>query len=352
MVSEGVALMLLRYRSKTLSPRKPCLEARGHARGASLSPNKTLSYSSLLHYSTESRISHHLLSTIAIHPEDYDPDTDYFPNKWVPDETTDFLTIEYFNSYKIVTNKHKDKSYLLYQCGTEPPADELDKHHLVLSIPHKGGLVTTQTPQIPPMELLGLRREFKGNFNNPKYLSSPCLKSLSDGGEVVDVYFDDEPWGGPQTDAGRAEFMAANPGALVLAGPFGDAEADSTIAVSASQERTNVAMFDWIGMYAALYNLEGAANHIIAETKSRYECSATNAASVVADLPEEERPTILWANYFSSGVTVGGEPAEGWSVAECPTDDHTYYCEAAAHCGASIMARPEGVGFQDDWGYW
>ncbi|EJK52684.1 hypothetical protein THAOC_28013 [Thalassiosira oceanica] len=284
--------------------------------------------------------------------EDYDPDTDYFPSKWVPDETTDLLTVEYFNSYKIVTNKHADKSYLLYQCGTEPPADEVDKHHLVLSIPHRGGVVTTQTPQIPPMELLGLRREFKANFNNPKYVSSPCLNNLRDAGDVVDVYFEDESWGGPKTDAARAEFMAENPDVIVLAGPFGDAAADRTMAVSASQERTNVATFDWIGMYAALYNLEGQANHIIAGTKSRYECSARNAASVVADLPEEEKPTILWANYFSSGVKVGGEPAEGWSVAECPTDDHTYYCESAAHCGASIIARPEGVGFQDDYGYW
>lgn len=213
-------------------------------------------------------------------------------------------------------------------------------------------MVTTQTPQIPPMELLGLRREFKANFNNPKYVSSPCLNNLRDAGDVVDVYFEDESWGGPKTDAARAEFMAENPDVIVLAGPFGDAAADRTMAVSASQERTNVATFDWIGMYAALYNLEGQANHIIAGTKSRYECSARNAASVVADLPEEEKPTILWANYFSSGVKVGGEPAEGWSVAECPTDDHTYYCESAAHCGASIIARPEGVGFQDDYGYW
>ena len=300
------------------------------------------------------RISLHIFRQSIHVPEDFDPSTDYFPNKWVPDETTDLLTIEYFNSYKVVTNKHAGKSYLLYQCGTEPPADELDKHHLVLSVPHKGGVATTQTPQIPPMELLGLRREFKANFNNPKYVSSPCLNSLRDGGEVVDVYFEDEEWGGPKTDAAQAEFTAANPDAIVFAGPFGDAEAEGTMAVAASQERTNVAMFDWIGLYAALYNLEGLANHIIADTKTRYECSAKNAASVVADLPEDKRPSILWANYFSlgSGVVVDGEQREGWSVAECPTDDHTYYCESAAHCGASIVARPEGVGFESDWGYW
>ena len=53
------------------------------------------------------------------------------------------------------------------------------------------------------------------------------------------------------------------------------ADAVDTLAVAASQERTNVAMFDWIGLYAALYNLEGLANHIIADTRERYECSAS-----------------------------------------------------------------------------
>jgi hypothetical protein len=80
---------------------------------------------------------------------------DYFPEKYMPteyaplflpadqaslDNTTDFLTIEYFDYYKIVTNKWHNKSYLLYQCGTEPPIEEVNsgRHHLVLPIPHKG----------------------------------------------------------------------------------------------------------------------------------------------------------------------------------------------------------------------
>ena len=105
-----------------------------------------------------------------IDPADYPADTDFFPEKFVPDETTDLLTVEYHGTYKIVTNKHVDKSYLLYQCGTEPPADEVEsgKHHLVVSVPHEGGVSVTETPQIPLMELLGLRREVKAYIGNPK----------------------------------------------------------------------------------------------------------------------------------------------------------------------------------------
>jgi hypothetical protein len=95
-----------------------------------------------------------------------------------------------------------------------------------------------------------------------------------------------------------------------------------------------------LGMYAALYNLEGMANQIIDETEARYQCTADNAAAITADLAEEDKPTILWAQYFS-GI--------GWSVAECPTWDETYYCEYAHHCGANIISRPEGVGFNESY---
>jgi hypothetical protein len=100
-------------------------------------------------------------------------------------------------------------------------------------------------------------------------------------------------------------------------------------------------------MYAALFNLEGTANKIITDTEARYQCLADNAAAVESDIQEEDKPKILWADYFD-GI--------GWSIGECPTWDAAYYCEYAAHCGASIISRPEGVGFSESYGtetlYW
>ena len=93
-------------------------------------------------------------------------------------------------------------------------------------------------------------------------------------------------------------------------------------------------------------SLEGLSNQIAADTKASYDCSSSNAASISADRPAEEKPVVLWADYFHG---------YNWSVAECPTWDHTYYCEYAMHCGATILSRPEGVGWNDpDFGgrYW
>ena len=276
------------------------------------------------------------------------PNADSFLDKFDQDTTTDLFSISYHNYYKIITNHFVNKTYLLHLCGTEPPASELDgRHHLVLPIPHKGGLAITQTTQIPYLELLGLRREVIAYIGDPQWVSSPCMRHQMDVEQSLEIFFDSEdPYNSSKTDQLTDQFLSEHPDALVVTGPYGNANADRTILAAETQERTNVATFDWIGYYAAFYNLEGLSNQIAAETKASYDCSSSNAASISADRPAEEKPVVLWADYFHG---------YNWSVAECPTWDHTYYCEYAMHCGATILSRPEGVGWNDpDFGgrYW
>lgn len=295
--------------------------------------------------------------------ESFDPDFDYFPakfqppviktydhvdifgNVFVPHNTTDLLEITYHKTYKIVTNKFQNKSYLLYQCGTVPPQDEIDsgRHHLVLSIPHQGGLAVTQTPQIPPIELLGLREQLLAYIGDPQYVSSPCMMHMmQEEVYTIETVFDKDSNSTNQALL-TAAFLERNPEAIIFGGPYGDKDGDRVMSVAASQERTNVATFDWIALYASLYNLEAMSNKIAAETQARYDCSSTNAA-ILADATTTERrldeqhenkTVVLWANYFDG---------YNWSVAECPTWDKTYYCEYAKHCGADIISRPQDVG--------
>lgn len=271
------------------------------------------------------------------------PPPDFFPGKFVPDNTTDFLNITYHNWYKIVTNKFHNKSYLLYQCGTTPPEHELveGRHHLVLPVPHTAGIAVTETPQIPHMELLGKRRDMIAYIGNPDYVASPCMKYMMETEGTIQVYYDPtDPWNATKMAAFKQDFVQQHPDAIILEGPIsGDIDGPRAIAMAASQERTNVATFDWIGLFGALFNLEDVANTIAAGTLERYECSSSNAAIVSADLPAHERPVVLWAQYFEG---------YGWSVAECPTWQSTYYCEYAKHCGANIISRPTNVGYTPD----
>jgi hypothetical protein len=284
-----------------------------------------------------------------IDPADYDADTDFFPEKFVPHETTDLLEVSYHKTYKIITNKHHDKSYLLYQCGTEPPASETDKHHLIISVPHKGGIAVTETPQITPLEVLAKRSEITAYIGDPKLVSSPCFVHMMNDEEagVTTIYYPEDPWNDALKANGTAEYLEKNPETIVIASPWSSADGDRDMGAAGSQEKTAVATSDWLGVYAALFNAEGVANEIIADTESRYQCSAENAASLTADLQPEDKPKILWAQHF---------PGTGWSIAECPTWDAAYYCEYAHHCGAEILSRPEGMGFNVSYGgpdvYW
>ena len=84
---------------------------------------------------------------------DFDASKDYFPNKIVVEDAITF-NVTYHNSYKIVTNIDADKSYVLYQCGTPPPPqDVLDQHDAYISVPVEDFGIQYVT-YIPYMELL------------------------------------------------------------------------------------------------------------------------------------------------------------------------------------------------------
>ena len=314
-------------------------------------------------------------------------EADIFGNQFVPHNTTDFFSIEYFENYKIVTNHHQEppQTYLLYQCGTDIPQAVIDANDfdVVTAVPLQGGIALSQTPQIPYIELLGLQDEVVAYLGNPVYISSPCLSyqvsSEATVSEAIEVVW------GDNNDTLMAQlvddFRRDHPTTLLVSGPTNNLVGENVIVASSTQERTNVATFDWIAFYAAFYNLEGEAERIASELQASYDCTAEVSSSIVAaqqiarrtrrsrrgrrleekEKKEEEHdhtdttasyhtPSIFWANYFTWGDL-------GWSVADCPTWDSNYYCEYAAHCGATILSRPDGVGFNQTYGdsptvYW
>jgi hypothetical protein len=288
-------------------------------------------------------------------------DVDIFGEKFIPHNTTDFLEITYHNTYKIVTNKHQDppKSYLLYQCGTDIPQDVIDANdfEVVTSVPLKGGIAITQTPQVPYLELLGLRQEVIAYIGNPIYVTSPCMSHMLSEeatpgrGTSIETIYDSNS---TIQQANIADFRERHPDAIIVSGPTNNVVGEQVVVASTTQERTNVATFDWIHFYAAFFNMEGEANRIASEMQDSYDCSSEVARDVAQQqrvLPEVEvkEPVIMWANYFTYQDL-------GWSVAECQTWDTTYYCEYAKHCGATVLSRPEGMGYNRTWGsptvYW
>jgi hypothetical protein len=174
----------------------------------------------------------------------------YTTEKFVPHVTTDLLEVTYHKTYKIITNKFQNKTYLLYQCGTEPPTEEIESgdYHLVLPVPHQGKLGITETPQITPLEQLGLRREIAVYIGNPKLVSSPCLNYMAQEDQLDIIYYEEDPWNTTLSAQGIASYLEKQPELVIFAGPYGDADAERHMAVPATQERTNSATFDWVSV--------------------------------------------------------------------------------------------------------
>ena len=189
-----------------------------------------------------------------IDPSKYDDGTDFFPQKFVPDDTTDYLSVTYHGTYKIVTNLYSDRSYLLYQCGTEPPPPSVSgeqRYHAVLPVPHVGGVAITETVQIPPLELLARRSEIVAYIGDPKLVSSPCLQRLmgddgDENGTVETIFYPEDPYNRTLIDDGTSVFLTRYPNAIVLAGVFGNVDGERHISDPQTQERTAVATFDWV----------------------------------------------------------------------------------------------------------
>jgi hypothetical protein len=244
--------------------------------------------------------------------------TDYFEYKVEPVESVQW-SIEYSNTYKVVTNIAADETYLLYNCGTEPPTDQLDgRHAAVVPIPFTGAAIISTTT-VPFFELLGLRTKISTYLGTAQYVASPCLRELVDEGKITEVL-----------DTSNITNYEGVPEELpAFIGNAGDVLLNNSIRISASKETTNLAVFEWIKYYAVFFNLEEKANEIFEEAQSRYECVESNAAILETDMQEE--PVVLWASYsdFCDG---------GWDVARCPN----YYCEFAAACSARILNSEEG----------
>jgi len=256
-------------------------------------------------------------------PTKVDYSHDYFPEKAVL-EYSDEWTITYNNTYKIICNKPKNVTYLLYQCGTEPPASEEGKHHLTLQVPLQNGVAVTSTTQIPPLEHLGVRRQIKAFISTyddaVSAISSPCLNYLIDE-SVTDVV----------DSANLDTYLAANEGMVVFGGPFTNAALPNYMIISESSEKHPKDIYEWQKLFGALFNLEGLSNKVVAESVKRFDCATADAAAAVK--AGSTNRTVAWAYY--------SDYSSGWSVATCdPT--FNYYCTYAQHCNANLLHSNEG----------
>jgi len=263
---------------------------------------------------------------------------DFFPDKTYPAYSKTW-GVSYHNTYKILTNKAVNETYLLYQCGTVPPEEEISsgKHKVVTSVPLPDGVALTSTVQIPMFELLGLRSEIKSYIGDNQYISSPCLVEGIDDGvvEVSEGNMDVEDMfqeGNLGTVKWVLEWESKYPDRIIIDNQFMSVTGqgtDKTMIEYASAEGSSKSIFEWLSFYAIMYNKEREAEELIQETSARYDCTTQNAISKNI-LTDEVKPVAVWA-YFSN------YPGwEGWRVGKCDPK-FNYYCEYMRDCSIDLL---------------
>eukprot|EP00586_Coscinodiscus_wailesii_P014587 CAMPEP_0172490280 /NCGR_PEP_ID=MMETSP1066-20121228/20647_1 /TAXON_ID=671091 /ORGANISM="Coscinodiscus wailesii, Strain CCMP2513" /LENGTH=426 /DNA_ID=CAMNT_0013258667 /DNA_START=122 /DNA_END=1402 /DNA_ORIENTATION=+ len=269
--------------------------------------------------SYKSRSKHSKSNLFECYTGESEKNVDLFPHK-VKAEQSQNWSITYHGTYKILTNIPAQKTYLLYQCGTEPPSDAAVMYDAVIPVPLQDGMALTETTQIPHIELLGKRTDVNAYVGDPSYISSPCMDELIDEGRVEII---------PDDDVTALEnWLVTHPDGIILAQALSSADQDNLVVISESLEKTNMAIFEWHKVYASFFNMEKMANHVFESTSDKYDCISSRALEQVE--VSGSRPSLVWAYWSAS--------AEAWDVAEC----ENYYCEYARQCGTDFLSSSGG----------
>jgi iron complex transport system substrate-binding protein len=235
----------------------------------------------------------------------YDETVDYFPEK-VEIAQAENLAVEYYNHYKVVsvTNAFDGAdafTYVLVQCGTPAPeADEFPDDTQFIEVP-AGDIITLQTTQLPHLTTLDLLDKLVG-LDSFDFVNTPDVREMIDNDELVAV--------GSGSSISIEVVLELAPDIIMTSGFNPDTDAHPVLidagiftALNASwREGTPLARAEWIKYTALFYNAEAEAEAAYDAIVMAYE----EAIELTADLPEDERPVVLWNRVFGDVWTIPG----------------------------------------------
>jgi iron complex transport system substrate-binding protein len=258
---------------------------------------------------------------------------DYFPDK-VETSYTKGFTVEYFKTYKVVTNVVAGTKYALYQCGTTKPT--VAGANLTISVPVTS-VALGDTTYLPRIEQLGERPAIKAYISNTTFITSPCVDDLVASGTIVQAFSANDTCFG--TKINNTALAAAKVQATFVT-EFGTATcgADTVpepvlnnVVMSDNKERgdnANLATAEWLKYVAVFFNREADANAAFAAIEGRWNCTVNNAEQCAQVLT---KPRVTWSPGYIAG--------EGWFL----TNDQAYYVEAVEKAGGELIKCLNGT---------
>lgn len=256
--------------------------------------------------------------------QNYNSNTDYFPNKIKINYATGF-TVEYQNNYKIVTIKNPWKDaktsfkYALFECGT--PAPEGFKENQIITIPINtvASLSTTHLPHLAKLEVV----DKLVGVSNPKIVNTPEVIEKIKAGKVAEL--------GNNVNVER--LLELNPDLVTTYGtgnPQTDShpkllEAGLKVAINAEyMENTPLGRSEWLKFTALFFNKEKQAEKIFSKISQNYQEIAAKTEAI------KKRPKVF------TGFNFKGT----WYVPGCKS----YAAQYLADAGAELLCAENSSG--------
>jgi iron complex transport system substrate-binding protein len=227
----------------------------------------------------------------------YDPNTDYFPNKTSLEEAKGF-TVEYHKHYKTVnvSRAWRDSKvlfkYVLVQCGT--PTPEGFQSEQIIQVPIRS-VIALSTTHLVQLEKLGVLDTLVG-LNDFKNITTPAVLDKIKQNKLADV--------GNTSTPNIEKILSLTPDLITSYGtgnPQNDSygkllEAGLKVGiVSEYMESTPLGRAEWIKFLALFFNRESVAEKEFSQTASRYRSIANQVKSV------KTRPTVF-SGFSSKGI--------------------------------------------------
>lgn len=265
---------------------------------------------------------------------DFDESVDYFPEKVEFLDATN-ISIEYHNYYKVVTvldafDGAEPFDYVLVQCGTPMPAvDDFADDTQFIEVP-AGDIIALSTTQLPSLTQLDLLDNLVG-LSSFDYVNTPAVREMIDSGELEAV--------GYGSGINVELVLSMEPDLVMASGYDPDTDAHPVLleagiftALNASwREMTPLGRAEWIKYVSLFYNAEAQATQVYDSIAASYN----EAKQLAANVPEGDRPTVLWNRFWS--------PRESWTIPGADTYIGTLIQDAGGQIVLAELAPDDSV---------
>ncbi|MGH3969759.1 MAG: ABC transporter substrate-binding protein [Mycobacterium sp.] len=233
---------------------------------------------------------------------DFDPDTDYFPDKSTVADATNF-TLSYHYSYQVLTVKRpypngRPESYVLVRCGAPAPKLTGDLAHAAQITVPVNSIYSGSTTQLGMITELGQQHVITGVANTANVVGAR-LRERIDAGKIV---------GYAAGQVNVETVIAGHPDVLVTPGTDDAGYAklrDAGVAVIADAEWLEAGPLgraEWVKVLAALTGTEKKAGELYGKLREDYGAVARKTAGA---RPIEVLPGTMYQGAWS--MPAGGD---------------------------------------------